>query len=222
MFRFVSRFLHKMWHPHLPVREIDPDQIFLDSRNLPAFDRHQFEGRLERPISRRIIWSVGVVFTLILLLLLGKTYTLQVQDGRTYAKQSAQNRLRHTLIFGSRGVLYDKRGTFLAWNIIDTDEPEFSKRKYLDQAGLSHILGFLKYPTKDKAGFYYKVDFEGRDGVEKYYNEYISPQHGLKIVETDAHGKVQSESVLKPPRDGESVTLTIDARLQDKLYGFIE
>lgn len=222
MFRFVSRFLYRVKHRHPLVREIDPDQIFLDSQNLPAFDRHQFEGRLERPISRRTIWSVAVVFTLVLLLLLGKTYALQVQDGGKYAKQSAQNRLRHTLIFGSRGVFYDRKGTFLAWNVIDKDESEFSKRKYLDQAGLSHILGFLKYPTKDKAGFYYKVDFEGRDGVEKYYNEYIAPQHGLKIVETDAHGKVQSESVLKPPKDGDSVTLTVDARLQEKLYGFIE
>ncbi len=221
MFRFISRLLYRMKHPRPKVREIDPDQIFLDSQNLPAFDRHQFEGRLERPISRRTIWSVALVFLCILLLLLGRTYALQVRGGEQYAKQSAQNRLRHTLIFGSRGVFYDRTGAFLAWNVIDKNEPEFAKRKYLGQAGLSHILGFLKYPTKDKAGFYYKVDFEGIDGVEKYYNEYVAPQHGLKIVETDAHGAVQSESVLKRPKDGESVTLTIDARLQEKLYGFI-
>jgi len=221
MFRFISRFLYRIQHPRHKVREIDPDQIFLDSQNLPAFDRHQFEGRIERPISRRTIWSVAVVFILILILLLGKTYTLQIQEGAKYAKQSAQNRLRHTLIFGSRGVFYDRKGTFLAWNVIDKNEPEFTKRKYLDQTGLAHILGFLKYPTKDKAGFYYKVDFEGRDGVERYFNEYVAPQHGLKIVETDAHGAVQSESVLKPPKDGDSVTLTIDERLQEKLYAFI-
>lgn len=222
MLSFVTRFFHKLRNRRAVVHEINPDEIFLDSSNLPQFDRHQFEGRLERPIARRTIVILGGVFCLILIAVLSQTFFLQIREGERYAKQSAQNRLRHTLIFGSRGVLYDKRGTLLAWNVIDDAEPEFAKRKYLDQAGLSHLLGFLKYPSKDKAGFYYKVDFEGRDGVEKYYNEYIAPQHGLKIIETDAHGKIQSESVQKPPKDGANVTLSVDARLQEKLYGFIE
>src|SRR3989338_9172109 len=182
----ITRFLYKLRSGRAQVHEIDPDQIFLDSSNLPQFDRHQFEARLERPISRRTIFAVSIVFAAVLLLVLGKSFALQIDDGQTYAKKSEQNRLRHTLIFGSRVVFYDRTGTFLAWNVIDENEPEFSKRKYLDTPGLSHVLGFLKYPSKDRAGFYYKVDFEGRDGVEKYYNEYVAPQHGLKIVETDA------------------------------------
>lgn len=204
------------------AREIDPDEIFLDSSNLPHFDHHQFEGRLERPISRRTVLILGGVLCLVLLALLSKTFALQIVEGDRYAKQSEQNRLRHTLIFGSRGVFYDKGGVPLAWNSTDGAESAFSKRKYLEQAGLSHVLGFIKYPSKDKAGFYYKVDFEGREGVERYYNEYVAPRHGLKIIETDAHGKVQSESVLKPPKDGDNATLTIDARLQKQLYGFME
>ncbi|MDO8594851.1 MAG: penicillin-binding transpeptidase domain-containing protein [bacterium] len=203
-------------------REIDPDEIFLDSSNLPRFDRHQFEGRIERPISRRTVFVAAAAFLLILCLILGKSYALQVKDGNRYATQSEQNRLRHTIIFGSRGVFYDRTGAFLAWNVIDEKEPAFSKRKYLDTPGLAHVLGFLKYPSKDKAGFYYKVDFEGRDGVEKYYNEYVTPENGLKIIETDAHGAIASESVVKPPKDGASVTLTIDARLQEKFYEYIE
>ena len=31
--------------------ELAPDEIFLDSSNLPMFDTTQFEGRIERPIS---------------------------------------------------------------------------------------------------------------------------------------------------------------------------
>ncbi|MSU56009.1 MAG: hypothetical protein EXS51_01730 [Candidatus Taylorbacteria bacterium] len=222
MFAFVSRLLYKLQNRRPKVREIDPDEIFLDSSNLPQFDRHQFEGRLERPISRRMIVGVGAVFLLVLFVVLSKSFALQIRDGEKYAKQSAQNRLRHTLIFGSRGVFYDRNGTFLAWNVLDEKEPAFSKRKYIDKPGLSHVLGYLKYPSKDRAGFYYKVDFEGQGGIEKYYNEYVAPQHGIKIVETDAHGVVESESVLKPPKDGTSVTLTIDARLQEKLYETME
>ena len=33
-------------------REIDPDEILLDSSNIPHYDTGQFEGRLEKPISR--------------------------------------------------------------------------------------------------------------------------------------------------------------------------
>ena len=205
-----------------PAPEIDPDEIFLDSSNLPQFDRHQFEGRLERSISLRTIFGAGVVFAVVLLAILSKSYSLQIQEGEIYARQSEQNRLRHTLIFGSRGVFYDRNGTFLAWNVIDPEEPSFSKRKYLDTPGLSTVLGYLKYPSKDRAGFFYKVDFEGQAGVEKYYNEYVAPQHGIQIVETNVHGEVQTESVLKPPRDGKSVTLSIDARIQKELYVTIE
>src|SRR3989344_238134 len=219
--RFLKLFSSRRVALH-GKKEINPDEIFLDSSNLPQFDRHQFEGRLERPIARRTIFILGGVFCLAMLLVLSKTFSLQIMEGDRYANQSAQNRLRHSLIFGSRGVFYDRNGTLLAWNVIDDAKPEFSKRKYLEQNGLSHVVGFIKYPSKDKAGFYYKVDFEGLDGAEKYYNEYVAQQHGIKIVETDAHGKVQSESVLKPPKDGANITLTIDARLQRKLYGLME
>jgi len=40
---------------------IDPDEIFLDSSNLPQFDIDQFEGRLEKPISRSTFTLLGIV-----------------------------------------------------------------------------------------------------------------------------------------------------------------
>ena len=147
---------------------------------------------------------------------------LKIREGALYVKRSENNRLRNSLVFGERGVIYDRNGKLLAWNEADPHYPEFSKRTYIPLRGLSHVLGYVKYPSKDSAGFYYKVDFEGMDGVEKYYNEYVAAQNGLKIVETDALGVLQSESVLRPPKDGESIYLSIDARLQEKLYGFME
>ncbi|KKW20212.1 MAG: hypothetical protein A2W52_04860 [Candidatus Taylorbacteria bacterium RIFCSPHIGHO2_02_49_25] len=216
------RFLRKQRNGRRARGEVYPNEVFLDASNLPQFDRHQFEGRIERPISRRTALMLGGVFCVALILILLRTFSLQIRDGERYADLSAQNRLRHSLIFGSRGVLYDRNKILLAWNIVDRTEPEFSKRAYLREPGLAHVLGFMKYPSKDKFGFYYKVDFEGRAGVEKYYNEYIAPQHGIKIVETDAFGNVASESVLKPPKDGGNVTLSIDARISRALYTFIE
>ena len=34
-------------------RDIAPDEIFLDSKNLPEFNTQQFEGRLEKPIPKK-------------------------------------------------------------------------------------------------------------------------------------------------------------------------
>ena len=31
---------------------VEPDEIFLDSKNIQNFDRQQFEGRIEKPISK--------------------------------------------------------------------------------------------------------------------------------------------------------------------------
>lgn len=211
------RFKFPQFNRPLP-HEIDPDEIFLDSQNLPAFDRHQFEGRLEKPIPRRIMALVGLSFAVILLVMLGKTFALEIESGESYAKRSEQNRLRHTLIFGERGVVTDIRGTLLAWNSKVGEEDAFAKRRYIDKKGFAHLLGFIKYPSKDKAGFYYKVDFEGQDGVEKYWSEYIAPEHGLSIVETDALGTVLSESVLRVPKSGKSIVLTVDGRLEEALY----
>ena len=45
-------------------REIDPDEILLDSSNIPRYDREQFEGRLEKPISRGALYAVGGIFAL--------------------------------------------------------------------------------------------------------------------------------------------------------------
>ncbi|MDO8564723.1 MAG: penicillin-binding transpeptidase domain-containing protein [bacterium] len=202
--------------------EIDPDEIFLDSSNLPEFDRHQFEGRLEKPIPARTILFAGAVVLAILLLFMGKSFALQVKKYDEYARLSEDNRLRHIIIFGERGLVYDRRGEILASNISDPAEPAFSKRKYSQRKGLAHLLGFLKYPSKDSAGFYYKVDFEGLAGAEKYLNEELTPEHGLKIIETDVHGNIASESVLKRPVDGRTITLSIDARISERMQELLQ
>src|SRR3989338_2357680 len=132
--------------------EIDHDEIFLDDSNLPAFDRHQFEGRLERPITRRVIFSVGAFFALISLVFLGRSFALQVENGALYAARSKENRLRQAIVFGERGVVYDRKGTLLASNAADPSEPAFSRRVYAPIDGVSHTVGYLKYPKKDSAG----------------------------------------------------------------------
>jgi penicillin-binding protein 2 len=200
--------------------EIDPDEIFLDSHNLPQFDNSQFEGRLDKPISKISLIVILSFFILVIGVYIARAWSLQVMDGEKYAQRSENNRLRHTPIFASRGVIYDRKGVELAWNTPGID-PYVPMRKYISDPGLSHVLGYVQYPSKDSAGFYYQEDFIGIDGVEKYVNDKLQGKNGLRLIEVDARGKVQSENIVKPPDQGDNITLSIDSRVQSKMYSSI-
>ncbi len=198
--------------------EIEPDEIFLDASNLPDFDESQFEGRFERPFPKFTLVALSVVFALIASIGIGKVWTLQVNNGSIFAAISESNRLRHSIIFPKRGVIYDRNGTPLAWNEQASGANDFPSRRYAELSGVAHVVGYVNYPQKDRSGVYFQDTYLGRDGVELALNDLFGGINGLKIVETNAIGEVQSESVIEPPIDGKNLTLSIDARLSAELY----
>lgn len=202
--------------------EIEPDEIFLDSSNLPDFDNNQFEGRIEKPISRRTIKITGLIFLIIAIVFLSKLTSLQIVEGSKYREISENNRLHHSLLFSERGAILDRDGELLAWNTIDPNQTDFSLRAYRPEEGLHNLLGFIKYPKKDKFGFYYNTEYTGAGGVETYFNDLMTGENGLKITETDALGKTISESMVRPAVKGENLNLSIDVKLQEQLYKSIK
>lgn len=224
--------------------EIDPDQVLIDSSNLPGFNTSQFEGRLEKPISRTVLYGIGAVGILVMIIFLARAGNMQISQGDSYRTRSENNLLRPVPIFAGRGVIYDRNGVLLAWNApsdiatttattsdmstasssvtesIFTEEP-VAHREYATTSGLAHVLGYVQYPSKDSNGFYYQEDFQGVSGVEKYYNELLSGVNGSRLVEVDARGKVISQNVIRPPGQGNNLTLSIDSRVQSALYNNI-
>src|SRR3989344_5341582 len=198
--------------------DIDPDEIFLDSQNLPDFDTHQFEGRIEKPISRNVynIFSFFLIF--VGCVFLYKIWDLQIDRGESFRKRSDNNSLHQTLIYANRGVIYDRHKIPIVWNNINKKSPDFSLRVYATSTGLSTILGYIKYPTKDSLGFYYQTKFDPKDGIEKIYNAQISGKNGTKIIEIDVKGEVVSEAIVDPSVDGNNLDLSIDLRLQRRLH----
>jgi len=203
------------------IKDIDPDEIFLDSENLPKYNIDQFEGRIERPISKRTFIFFSIICFLIFLGFVFRLINLQIVNGNFYFGKSENNRLRNTLVFSNRGVIFDRNNDKLAWNVESESSPEFALRKYSTLPGLSHVLGYVKYPSKDSSGFYYTEDFVGKDGVEKFYSDYLSGKNGLRIVEVDARGVIQSQSVVRPAEDGNDIKLSIDQKLQSEMYSVI-
>ncbi|HMO78777.1 MAG TPA: penicillin-binding transpeptidase domain-containing protein [Candidatus Paceibacterota bacterium] len=198
-------------------KEIDPDEIFLDSQNLPGFDTDQFEGRLEKPISRKLIWIFGIFFCLVLIVFFFQISNLQIRQGQAFAEQSERNRLRNSIVFADRGIIYDIKNVPLAWNNPSTDD-DFSKRKYIEIPGFSNLLGYITYPKKDSAGFYFEEDIRGIDGIELIYDDFLRGQNGSEIVETNALNQKISQSTTKRPQTGGNINLTIDKDVQEHLY----
>ena len=207
-----------------PVHEIEPDEVFIDSSNLPEFDTHQFEGHLEKPISKKIIVLTSIVFLLTGTTFLVRAGELQIINRSQYEQLSKQNHLGYEPIFAERGLIEDRKERKLAWNIPNPKEGNtgFSTRKYSDKPGMGHLLGYVKYPAKDDKDNYYRKEFKGEDGVEEVFNEKLNGENGLKIVEKNALSKIQSETTLHPPESGESIELSIDAEIQSILNKFIK
>jgi len=218
----MSRFFRKK-HGRISTQgSIDPDEVFLDSQNLPGFDTDQFEGRIEKPISKKTVVGLGLFFSLVILIFIGKIWTLQVVNGEYYLERSVRNSLRHTLIFADRGVIYDSNNTPLAWNNPRTREQEFSEREYMTDLGLATLFGYVTYPKKDSSGFYFSEEISGVDGLESIYNEYLAGENGLKIIETDAMDEVVSQSTTDSPENGKDLFLTIDVEVQKAFHDSIK
>ncbi len=211
--------------------EIAPDEIFLDSSNLPGHNAVQFEGRVVAALSNRAVLTVGLVFILVALVFTVRAFSLGVVNGASYADISRNNTLDRTIVFAARGLILDRNGKELAWNEVPsgdvatpaggTSTTPFALRKYTTRPGFSHILGFIQYPKADSKGNWWREDFVGKSGVELAYNDAISGINGSSMVETDARMRVQRENIVDPPRHGTDLTLSIDADVQSALHSIL-
>ncbi len=198
------------------IDSIYPDEIFLDSKNLPQFETERLEGVLEKPITTRTFFLVAGLYVILLAIFASRAFGLQVISGENYRERSEQNSLKHILIPAERGLIYDRNAVELAWN---TD----LGRAYIEEEGFGHVLGFIGYPNEEevKSKSLNPDVLIGKEGVEESYERKLGGRSGIQIVETDVSGTVISENLLTTPLAGESVTLSIDSEVQEKLYQVI-
>lgn len=208
---------------------VEPDEIFLDSTNLADFDVQQFEGRIEKPISKQTVYFFGGFFALILVVFTFQLFNLQIKKGEAFLERSENNKLDQDIIFADRGIIYDRNGKEIAWNkknemtLLNKNEEGINEdntlsfREYLNP-GFSHVVGYVTSPTKDKSGKYWQTDFIGKEGLEKQYSDRLKGENGSRLIETDALGKLHSFNVINPPKRGPDLVTTLDAPLQQAVY----
>ena len=92
-------------------------------------------------------------------------------------------------------------------------------RKYKDGTLCPHILGITGPITAeeledgDNAEVYKLTDYIGKNGIEKVCEDYLKGKRGEKTVYSTSTGEVSSV-ITTEPEQGNTVTLTIDAGLQ--------
>lgn len=205
--------------------QINPDEIFIDTLNISGMDTQQFEGIIQKPIGARLLYFLSGFLLLVTFIFIGRLGYLQLSQGNFFLEKSKNNTLRAQPLFAERGVIYDRNGVELAWNIERENKDDFTdydKRSYIGDPGFGHILGYVKYPQMDNNKNYWQVDIIGQDGIEKKMDAVLSGENGSVLYEVDALGQVLSNNGIKRSQDGNNVTTTLDAKIQTYLYQAIK
>ncbi|WLV23994.1 penicillin-binding transpeptidase domain-containing protein [Aciduricibacillus chroicocephali] len=98
---------------------------------------------------------------------------------------------------------------------------ETTSRTYPAGPAAAHLVGYVgkinAEELKEKGNDYTVDDMIGKRGLEKQYEDELRGKDGSKIVATNSNGE---EKVLAQTdsKDGKNIELTIDSRLQEKIY----
>lgn len=92
-------------------------------------------------------------------------------------------------------------------------------RRYVYGALAAHILGYVGNPEeidKEDAARYnfYQPDSEGKAQIEMMFDGDLRGQAGARILQRNAKGVIEGEAGIRPPKRGNNVQLTLDARIQ--------
>jgi len=99
---------------------------------------------------------------------------------------------------------------------------EHSVREYIADLSLSHVLGYLGKITAEeyenlKTENYQLINSLGKSGLEKYYEDDLRGQAGIKNVEVDAFGKELKILAEEKASAGNDLYLYIDQQLQRQI-----
>jgi len=101
-----------------------------------------------------------------------------------------------------------------------------STRDYMEGEVFAHLMGYMgkikKQELENSPDFYSVLDYVGRDGLEKYYEEFLRKNPGKVKIERDALGNILSEETASLPESGKSLVLWLDSDLQKKVKEVLE
>lgn len=206
-------------------------------RRIPNGDPSSMRGRI-----------LLLMLLLVSAVLLVKIIFLQIVRGSYYRSLSDLNRIKTKIIYAPRGVLFDRNGIPLVYNVpgfrysvkektvfltrdqaIDLIAKGVkniaidSLREYPYKDALAHVIGYVGQITKDQLQDpryhdYSITDIVGKAGIEYQYEPFLRGTNGKQLVEVDATGKEVRVLGQTDPIPGQDLRLTIDSKLQRAVF----
>ena len=132
--------------------DIETNEIFLDTLAKKKEEELGLtEKRFEVKIKEKLIYSIFGLFLLISLVLFGKTFYLQIFEGKQLYNLSQNNKGKVSLIIPERGIVYDSNLKKLVWNSpaynVVCDKRNFytEHQRFIEEIGnISDVLGIDK------------------------------------------------------------------------------
>ncbi|HEX8966136.1 MAG TPA: penicillin-binding protein 2 [Patescibacteria group bacterium] len=195
---------------------------------------------------RDIVFPIVILGAIILLI--GRLFYLQIIKGSDYRLLSDTNRTRTAVVHAPRGVIFDRNGIPLVYNVPGYREEVNGKTTLIDQKAALELLAkgdknleidsLREYPYKDAfahvLGYIgqisqrqlqeplysdYKVgDVIGKEGLEQEYEPLLKGIDGQQLIEVDATGQKVRTLGETDPIPGQNITTTIDKNLQIAVY----
>lgn len=112
------------------------------------------------------------------------------------------------------------------WKVDSVVAQEVTGRIYPLGEAASHLIGYVGTITaeeleKVEPGTYQNSDFIGKRGLERHFEKKLKGKQGVKIIIKEK-GKDDIVLAEVPVKDGETITLTIDANVQERIYNSYE
>ncbi len=219
-----------------------------------AFPDHIRTEKIRRykhtePTQRNMRGYLLVVFAaFVIALLLIRLFFLQVVQGSYYRELSDSNRIRTKVVHAPRGIIVDRNGVPLVFNVpgfrmIEGDTVVFlprekalsvlakgstgleidSLRSYPYGEATSHVLGYVGKITnvaltQKEFADYGINDVIGKVGIEREYEHLLAGVDGKQLNEVDAAGKLMRILGQTDPVPGKDIMLALDIKLQEKVF----
>jgi penicillin-binding protein 2 len=170
-------------------------------------------------------WLTRFVLIGVLAWLISRAFFLQVVLGDNNRLLALGNSLTIKPIEPERGVIVDRNGEVLARNTVEGDK---RIREYPYKEAVAHLVGYVSKVTKedmdncDKTGCNLLISqVIGRMGVEKSFEAAVMGKPGEELMQVDAAGRKLRSLKTIDATNGETLKLTIDAKLSAKIMDFL-
>src|ERR1035437_1767134 len=217
------------------------DYIFKDGRKRKSWSYDE-EGHSKRN------YFLPAFAILLFAIIFFRLFFLQVIQGYYYRYLSDSNRTKTVAIHAPRGIIMDRNGTSLVFNVPGFRENVNGKtvlipaeqalsliaagkkdleidslRSYPFKAAFAHVLGYVGQISKEELSApvysdYNSGDIIGKSGIEQEYEAKLRGIDGKQLFEIDAQGNMTRKLGQQDPISGENISLTLDSKLQQAVF----